>query len=48
VLEKFVRAGHDMREQGWWAPLAGQSNRTIRRGVLREVIATALGRRQGA
>ena len=48
VLEKFVRAGRDMREQGWWAPVAGQSNRGIRRGILREVIATALGRRPGA
>jgi glutamate-1-semialdehyde 2,1-aminomutase len=48
VLEKFVRAGRDMREQGWWAPVAGQSNRAIRRSILREVIATALGRRHGA
>lgn len=47
VLEKFVRAGRDMREQGWWAPVAGQSNRGIRRSILREVIATALGRRRG-
>ncbi len=48
VLEKFVRAGRDMREQGWWAPVAGQSNRAIRRSILREVVATALGRRHGA
>jgi glutamate-1-semialdehyde 2,1-aminomutase len=48
VLEKFVQAGRDMREQGWWAPVAGQSNRGIRRSILREVIATALGRRPGA
>lgn len=47
VMEKFVRAGRDMREQGWWAPVAGQSNRGIRRSILREVIATALGRRWG-
>lgn len=48
VLDKFVRAGHDMREQGWWVPVDGQSNRTIRRGILREVLAAALGRRQAA
>lgn len=47
VLEKFVGAGRDMREQGWWAPVAGQSNRGIRRSILREVIATVLGRRRG-
>lgn len=47
VLEKFVGAGRDMREQGWWAPVAGQSNRGIRRGILREVIAAVLGRRRG-
>jgi glutamate-1-semialdehyde 2,1-aminomutase len=43
VLQRFVLAGRDMRAQGWWVPVKGQSNRGIRRGILREVIATLLG-----
>jgi glutamate-1-semialdehyde 2,1-aminomutase len=44
VLQRFVFAGRDMRTQGWWVPVEGQSNRGIRRGILREVIATLWGR----
>jgi hypothetical protein len=29
-------------------PAAGQTNRLIRQGILREVLATALGRRRGS
>jgi glutamate-1-semialdehyde 2,1-aminomutase len=45
VLQRFVLAGRDMQAQGWWVPVLGQSNRGIRRGILREVIARLLGRR---
>jgi glutamate-1-semialdehyde 2,1-aminomutase len=48
VLDKFVLAGKDMQEHGWWVPAAGQTNRLIRQGILREVLATALGRRRGS
>jgi len=48
VLQRCVRAGRDMQTQGWWVPVAGQSNRSIRRGILSEVIATLLGRRIAA
>lgn len=45
VLAKFVLAGQDMVEHGWWAEVPGLSNRAIRRVILREVLAAALGRR---
>ncbi|MDO9203760.1 MAG: aminotransferase class III-fold pyridoxal phosphate-dependent enzyme [Hydrogenophaga sp.] len=44
VLARCVQAGHDMQAQGWWVPVQGQSNKTIRRGILREVVARLLGR----
>jgi glutamate-1-semialdehyde 2,1-aminomutase len=43
VLQRFVLAGRDMRAHGWWVPVQGQSNRGIRRGILREVLATWMG-----
>ncbi|MCY1545175.1 hypothetical protein D9M68_811040 [compost metagenome] len=45
VLQRFVRAGRDMRAQGWWVQGGRQRNKDIRRGILREVVATLLGRR---
>lgn len=44
VLARFVRAGHDMREQGWWVSGGVSSNKQIRRGILREVLRVATGR----
>jgi glutamate-1-semialdehyde 2,1-aminomutase len=42
VLERFVAAARAMREDGWWWSDAALSNRTIRRGILREMIAQRL------
>ena len=42
VLEKFLSAGKAMQDDGWWAPLPGLSDRAIRRGVFREVLAARL------
>jgi glutamate-1-semialdehyde 2,1-aminomutase len=47
VLERFVQAGRDMQAHGWWWAGIGQSNKDIRRGILREVLATAMGRKIG-
>jgi glutamate-1-semialdehyde 2,1-aminomutase len=44
VLAAFVRAGQDMKAHGWWTPIEGQSNKSIRRGILREVFAAITGR----
>jgi glutamate-1-semialdehyde 2,1-aminomutase len=44
VLQRFVLAGRDMRAQGWWGEGGGQSNKDIRRGILREVLGALLGR----
>ncbi|MBW8469674.1 MAG: aminotransferase class III-fold pyridoxal phosphate-dependent enzyme [Thiobacillus sp.] len=44
VLQRFVHAGRDMHTQGWWGQGGGQSNKDIRRGILREVLGTLLGR----
>ncbi|UCU92444.1 aminotransferase class III-fold pyridoxal phosphate-dependent enzyme [Hydrogenophaga taeniospiralis] len=44
VLQRFVHAGRDMHTQGWWGQCSGQSNKDIRRGILREVLGTLLGR----
>jgi len=44
VLQRFVHAGRDMHTQGWWGQCGGQSNKDIRRGILREVLGTLLGR----
>jgi glutamate-1-semialdehyde 2,1-aminomutase len=38
VLERFVRAARAMRDDGWWWHAPGQSDRTIRRGLLREML----------
>ncbi|MGS5086575.1 aminotransferase class III-fold pyridoxal phosphate-dependent enzyme [Hydrogenophaga sp. A37] len=44
VLQRFVLAGCDMQSQGWWGQGGGQSNRAIRRGILREVLGALLAR----
>ncbi len=38
VLEKFVAAGHAMKNDGWWWADAALTNRSIGRGILREMI----------
>jgi glutamate-1-semialdehyde 2,1-aminomutase len=37
VLERFVAAARQMRDEGWWWYGAGLTDRAIRRGILREL-----------
>jgi glutamate-1-semialdehyde 2,1-aminomutase len=39
MLERFVLAAHEMQKDGWWWTDARQSNRGIRRSILREMLA---------
>lgn len=43
VRERFVAAARQMQADGWWSGDAGLSNRTIRRGLLREIWAARRG-----
>ena len=43
VAERFVAAAQAMEADGWWWEAPGQSNKTIRRGILREMLAQRLG-----
>lgn len=38
VLERFVKAGHRMRQDGWWLDAPLQSNKTIRRNLFKEMM----------
>ena len=38
VLSRFVAAGQAMQADGWWWQDAAQTNKTIRRGILREFL----------
>jgi glutamate-1-semialdehyde 2,1-aminomutase len=38
VLERFVAAAKQMREDGWWWTGAAQSDQQIRRGILKELL----------
>jgi len=38
VVQRFVAAATQMHADGWWYAPAGQTNRTIRRGVLAEAL----------
>ena len=38
VLERFVAAARQMRDEGWWWQDAGLTDRAIRRGILREML----------
>jgi glutamate-1-semialdehyde 2,1-aminomutase len=39
VVDRFVRAAQAMQADGWWWDGPGLTNKGIRRGVLRELIA---------
>jgi glutamate-1-semialdehyde 2,1-aminomutase len=43
VVQRFVAAARAMREGGWWHVQSGQTNKDIRRGLLREMLAKRLG-----
>ncbi|MEN9478676.1 MAG: hypothetical protein RLZZ298_71 [Pseudomonadota bacterium] len=43
VAKRFVVAAQAMETDGWWWEAPGQSNKTIRRGILREMLAHRLG-----
>ena len=38
VLERFVAAARAMHAEGWWWDAPAQTNRSIRRGILREIV----------
>jgi glutamate-1-semialdehyde 2,1-aminomutase len=38
MLERFVRAGRQMQEDGWWWHNPGLTNKMIKRGLLREML----------
>lgn len=38
VLQRFVAAGLQMRQAGWWWRAPQQTNRSIRRQILRETL----------
>jgi glutamate-1-semialdehyde 2,1-aminomutase len=44
VVERFTRACERMAANGWWWHAPDATNKTVRRGILRELIATRLGR----
>jgi len=43
VLDRFVAAAVQMQAEGWWWNDPAQSNRTIRRGLLREMLRERFG-----
>lgn len=43
VAKRFVAAALAMQADGWWWEVPGQSNKSIRRGILRELLAQKLG-----
>ena len=43
VAKRFVTAAQTMNSDGWWWEVPGQSNKTIRRGILREMLAQRMG-----
>ena len=43
VAKRFVAAAQAMETDGWWWAAPGQSNKSIRRGILREMLAHRLG-----
>ena len=43
VTERFIAAAQAMQRDGWWWEAPGVSNKTIRRGILREILAHRMG-----
>jgi glutamate-1-semialdehyde 2,1-aminomutase len=43
IEARIVAAGMAMQKDGWWWSAPGTTNRSIRRGILREVLAQKLG-----
>ena len=43
VMRRFVRAARAMAADGWWWQRPGQTNQSIRRGVLREMVRHRFG-----
>ncbi|HVZ36112.1 MAG TPA: hypothetical protein VG963_26975, partial [Polyangiaceae bacterium] len=48
VVERFVRAARAMLRDGWWWTPAGATNRSVRRAILRELLAARFGGRREA
>jgi glutamate-1-semialdehyde 2,1-aminomutase len=44
VAERFIRAARAMHDDGWWWSDGKATNRSIRRTILREMIASRFGR----
>ena len=44
VLERFVAAAREMQADGWWWTDASQTNHSIRRGLLKEMLRQRFGR----
>jgi glutamate-1-semialdehyde 2,1-aminomutase len=44
VLERFAAAARDMQADGWWWTDPAQTNRSIRRGLLKEMLQRRFGR----
>jgi glutamate-1-semialdehyde 2,1-aminomutase len=38
VAQRFIEAARQMQADGWWWTAPGQTNKTIRRGILREML----------
>jgi len=38
MMERFVRAGQQMQQDGWWWHAPGLTNKMIKRGLLREML----------
>ena len=43
VAERFISGAQAMQQDAWWWEIPGQTNKTIRRGILREMLAHRFG-----
>jgi len=44
VADRFVSAAQEMQADGWWWQAPGLSDKAIRRGILREMLAQRFGK----